>query len=181
MIAEIWGTTRSQRVAQEDVRVARERDHTLLDARPARIVEPDHRGADLHGEVHHLADLGREGLGQRPAEDGEVLREDEDRAPVDPYMAGDDTIAGDALLLHPEVAAAVRHQRVELLERARVEQILDALARGELAVIVLLRDPRLAAADARLFVTAAQLAQSVAGRGHSLVVLLRRGARVRPS
>ena len=36
---------RSQHVAQEDVGVAGQRNHALLDARAARIVEPDHRAS----------------------------------------------------------------------------------------------------------------------------------------
>ena len=74
---------RRQRVAQEDVGVAAERDDALLDPRSAGIVEPDDRRADLHREVHHLADLLGVRLGQRSAEDGEVLREDEHQAAVD--------------------------------------------------------------------------------------------------
>ena len=61
-------------------------------------------------------------------------------------MAGDDAVAGDHLLLHPEVAAAVGDQLVDLLERAGIEQQLDPLARGQLAGVVLLRQPFHAAA-----------------------------------
>ena len=44
MIAEICGhDARGQRVAQEDVGVAAERHHALLDARAARVVEADDR------------------------------------------------------------------------------------------------------------------------------------------
>ena len=46
-----------ERVAQEDVGVAAERDHALLDAGAARVVEPDHRRAVPHRQVHDLADL----------------------------------------------------------------------------------------------------------------------------
>jgi hypothetical protein len=41
----------------------------------------------------------------------------------------------------------VRLEAVVLAERARVEQQLDALARGELALLVLLVDARLPAAE----------------------------------
>ena len=70
-------------VPPEDLRVAGERDDALLDPRSARVVDPDHRAAVLDGEIHHLADLLREDLGERAAEDGEVLAEDEDLAAED--------------------------------------------------------------------------------------------------
>ena len=74
---------RGERVAQEDVRVAGEALHALLDARAARVVEADDRRAHAGGQVHDLADLLRVGAGERAAEDGEVLGEDEDLAAVD--------------------------------------------------------------------------------------------------
>ncbi len=46
-----------QDVALEDVGIAGERRHPLLDARAARVVQPDHRRAVLHRHVHDLADL----------------------------------------------------------------------------------------------------------------------------
>ena len=56
---------------------------------------------------------------------------------VDPAVAGDHAVAGHHLLVHAEVGAAVRDQLVDLLERARVEQQLHALARRQLAGLVL--------------------------------------------
>ena len=52
-------------------------------------------------------------------------------------------------LLHAEVGAAVLDEHVELLERAVIEQQVDALARGQLALGVLGGDALLAAAEAR--------------------------------
>ena len=117
---------RGQGVAQEDVGVAGQRDHALLDPRAARVVEADDRGARLHGEVHDLADLPRVGLGERAAEDREVLGEHEDRPAVDAPRAGHHPVARDALLVHAEVAALVDDEAVHLGERALVEQQLDA-------------------------------------------------------
>src|SRR5260370_12340374 len=48
---------------------------------------------DPHRLVHDLADLLGMRLGERAAEDGEVLAEDEDEAPVDRAVAGDDSVA----------------------------------------------------------------------------------------
>ena len=60
------------------------------------------------------------------------------RAPVDRAVAGHHRVAPRPVLLHVEVVGAVAHERVELLEGARVEQLLDALARRVLAARVLL-------------------------------------------
>ena len=58
------------------------------------------------------------GLGQRAAEHGEVLREDEHRPAVDAPGAGDHAVAGDLLLVHAEVVALVHDELVELEEGA---------------------------------------------------------------
>ena len=78
----------------EDVGVSGERDDAFLDARAAGVVEADDGRADLHRQVHDLADLGGVGFGERAAEDGEVLGEDEDQAAVDAAVAGDEAVAG---------------------------------------------------------------------------------------
>ncbi len=150
-----------QGVAEEDVGVAGQRDHALLDARAAGVVEADDRAADLHGPVHHLADLLGEGAGERAAEDGEVLGEHEDLAPLHQAVAGDHAVAQVALRLHPEVGAAVGLELVQLHERARVEEQVDPLARGQLAGLVLPGDPLLAAALLGLCV---ELVQACAAR-----------------
>ena len=143
-------------VADEDVAVGAERDDALLDPRPAGVVEPDHRRPDLRGEVHDLAHLLRHHLAERAAEDGEVLAEDEHRPAVDRPVAGDHGVAVGPLLVHVELVRAVADEGVELLERARVEQLLDPLARGQLALRVLLLDRLLGGRVDRLL---AQLAQ----------------------
>ncbi len=68
------------------------------------------------------------GLRQRPAEDREVLGEEVDQPAVDRAVAADHTVAGNQLLLHPEVTAAVGDQRIDLDKGAGIEQQLDALA-----------------------------------------------------
>ena len=127
-------------VADEHVAVGAERDDALLDARAAGVVDPDHRAADLRRQVHDLAHLLAHDLAERAAEDGEVLAEHAHPAPVDRAVAGDDRIALRAVLLHVEVVRAVADERVELLEGAGVEQLLDPLAGGVLALRVLLFD-----------------------------------------
>ena len=47
---------------------------------------------------------------------------------MDAAIAADDAVAGDNLLVHAEIPAAVGDELVELLERAFIEKELDALA-----------------------------------------------------
>ena len=137
-------------VLLEDIRVTGERRDTFLDARPPGIVQPDDRRADAHGHVHDLADLLRMGFGQRPAQHGEVLGEHIDLPPVHGAPAGDDAIARVFLLFHAEIDAAVRDEHVVFLERPLVQQQVDALARGQLALGVLAVDAALATTKAGL-------------------------------
>ena len=90
----------------------------------------------LHGHVHDLHDLGGVGLRERAAEDGEVLREDEDQPAFDAAIAGEEAVAEILLLVHAEVGAAVGDQLVGLFEGAFVEQEFDALAGRHLALFV---------------------------------------------
>ena len=92
--------------------------------------------------MHHLL---AHDLAERAAEDREVLAEDADAAAVDRAVAGDDGVAPGPVLLHVELVRAVADERVELLEGAGVEQLLDPLAGGVLAACVLLLDRGLGA------------------------------------
>ena len=87
-----------------------------------------------------LHDLLGERLRQGAPEDREVLREDEDLAAEDRAVAGDHRVPPGAPLHHPEVRVAVAHVAVELDEAARVEQLLEALAREQLAAFALALD-----------------------------------------
>ena len=132
-------------VAPEDLGVAGERDDALLDPCAAGVVDPDHRAAVLDGHVHHLADLLGEDLGERAAEDGEVLGEDEDLAAEDLAVAGDDGVAVGPVRHRVEVRVPVADVAVELDERARVDELLDPLVREQLPALTLPRDRLLVA------------------------------------
>ncbi len=138
--ADLRDHARALDVADEDVAVAAERDDALLDPGAAGVVEADHGRPDPGGHVHDLDHLLGHHLAERAAEDGEVLAEDEDRAAVDLAVAGDDGVAPGPVLLHLEVVGAVADEGVELLEGAGIEQLLDPLAGGQLALRVLLLD-----------------------------------------
>src|SRR5262249_407130 len=123
-------------VAHEHVAVGAERDDALLDPRAAGVVDSDHGAADLGREIHDLAHLLPHHLADGPAEHGEVLAEHAPATPVDRAVPGDDGIAIGPVLLHVELVGPVAHERVELLEGAGVEQLLNPLPRGVLALLV---------------------------------------------
>ncbi len=100
-------------------------------------------------------------LRQSTAEHGEVLAEDEDQAAVDHAVARDHAVAGDLVVLHAEVGAAVLDEHVPFFEGALVEQHLQALARAELALGVLRLDALGAAAQARTGALVFKLLQDV--------------------
>ena len=52
-------------------------------------------------------------------------------------MSGHDPVARNLLAVHPEVAATMRHQLVDLVKRAGIEEELDPLSGGQLPGIVL--------------------------------------------
>ena len=109
-------------VAVEDLGEQAERDHALLDAGAAAVVDPDDRAAGLQRVIHDLDDLLAVDLAERPAEHGEVLAEHADRAPVHGAVPGDHAVPVRPGGLDAEVVRPVPGQLVELGERARVEQ-----------------------------------------------------------
>ncbi len=148
-------------IALEHLAVTAERGDAFLDAGAAGIEQADDRRAGAHRHVLDLDDLLRVRLRQRAAEHGEILGEGEDGAAVHGAEAGDDAVAGDLRFLHAEIVGAMLDEHVELLERVAVHQQLDALARGELAALVLRLDALFAAAAARAGATCFELVENV--------------------
>ncbi len=147
----------------EDLTVEAEGDDPLLDARAGALVDADQRTAGLEGQVHDLDDLLAVDLAEAAAEDGGVLREDADVAAVDRAVAGDDAVAERTVVGQAEVGAAVASEGVELDERSFVEERLDALASGQLALGVNLLDCGLTDRDPGLCLTVAQVGQLAGG------------------
>ena len=121
-------------VAGEDVGVSGQRDHALLDPRAARVVDSDDGTAVSHRHVHDLDDLLGKGFSQGAAEDSEVLREHEHPTTFDSAVPSDHAVAVRPVLHHAEVRAAMLDKRIQLDERPRIEQRLDALAGEQLAL-----------------------------------------------
>jgi hypothetical protein len=94
-------------------------------------------------------------LGERAAENGEILGEDVRGAPVDETVAGDETVAVDDLRVHAEIAAMMADELIGFLKGAGVEEEIDALTRRHFAFLVLAR--------AALF-TASRFGRGVAAR-----------------
>ena len=134
--ADLRDHTAGKRIAQENFGVARERHHSLLNARAAGIVQADDGRALAQGEIHDFGDFRGVGFGERAAEDGEILREDVDQAAGDAAVAGDEAVAGRTLRFHAEIVGVVADEFVELFERAFIEQQVDAFAGAELALLV---------------------------------------------
>src|SRR5206468_12332583 len=130
--------------------------HALLNARAARSIAAHDRGTELHGEIHHLDDLGRVGFRQRAAKAGEVLREREHLPAVEQPMPGHHPVAWNDLIGHAEVEAAMGDELVHFLERARIEQQIHALAGGQLAGGVLAPPPFVATTELRLTLEAVE-------------------------
>ena len=161
--AELRHHAAGEDVALEHLGIAAQARDPLLDAGAARVVEADHRCADLQRHVHHLADLLRVAFRQRAAEHGKVLAENKDQPPVDRARSSDDTVARDDLLLHPEIDAVMLDVHVEFLEATFIEQHVEPFARGQLALGVLRGDSFLAPAEPG---RGALLFEFGDGRGH---------------
>ena len=129
--ADLRNNAAGQRVAQKNLRITGQRHHSFLNARAAGIVEPDDGRPDTHGQVHNFTNFARVRFRERSAKDREILREEIHQAPANAAVSGDKAVAGRALLFHAEIGAVVRHEFVELLEAALVEQERDALAHRE--------------------------------------------------
>ena len=93
--------------------------------------------------------------------------EHEDLAAVDRAPAGDHAVGERTGVLDAEAVGAVAGEHVELDERAGIEQQVDALARGELAALVLALDRRRAPGVQRLLAQLGELREPLLDRvGH---------------
>ena len=138
MISEICGTTPDRCTFRLKISAYNPRETTPSWIRaPPPSLMPDHRPAGLQREIQYLDDLFAVDLAERPAEDGDVLGEHADVPAVDGAVAGDDAVAVRPVVGQPEVGRAVPGERVELDERSRVQQHVDPLAGGLLALGVL--------------------------------------------
>ena len=136
--------TRQLDVGEEDLAVARQRVDALLDAGATGVIDEDERSAVHQRALHRLGDLDVVRLAGRAAHDGEVLAGDVDRASHHRRVAGDHAVGGHVRLVHSEGGGPVLPEGAGLDEGARIGEGVDALARRQLPLLVLLLDARLA-------------------------------------
>ena len=132
--------TGRQNITLEYLGITAKRRDTFLDAGTAGIIQTDDRRADLERLIHDPADLLGMGFGKRAAEHREILAEHENKATIDRAIAGDHTVAGDLLIGHAEIGAAMLNEHAPLFERAFVQKHFETLARCEFAFGVLGRN-----------------------------------------
>ncbi len=150
-------------VALEDAAVPGQRRDALLDTGAGAVVQGDQRGTGRDGHVHDLVDLRGVRLAQRAAEDPEVVGVDEHGPAVHGAPAGDHTVGVGLLGLQAEPGGPVPPQRLHLPEGTLVQQQLDPLTRGELALGVLRLGRPLAGAAPGLLADGVQLGDPPAG------------------
>ena len=105
---------------------------------------------------------------RRPAEHGEVLGEDEDGPAVDGALPGDHGIAEGPLVFDSEAGGLMPDELVDLLEGALVEQGVETLPGGQLALLVLACDRPLAPRVQRLLAELSQFLDPRLGAQDSL-------------
>ncbi len=93
---------------------------------------------------------------ERAAVHGEVLRVHVHRAALNLAVAGDDAFAQILLRRQSGLITLMRDERFEFVERAVIEQLLQAFTRRQLAFGVLFGNPIGPAADAGFFAHGAQ-------------------------
>ena len=153
---------RGQDIALKHLRIADQTGHTFLNARAARIVQPDQRRAILDRHIHDLADLLRMGFRKRAAKHGKILRIDINHAPIDRAPAGHHAITRRAVAVHAEFGRTVGDEHIEFLETVVVQQQFQPLTRGQLAACVLGVDAFLPAAQPGRLPALFQLVQNIA-------------------
>ena len=109
-------------VAVENLPIAGQGVHRLLNAGAAGVAQAHHGAARLQSHVHDFADLGRVHLAQRPALGGKVLSVYKNRAPVDLAVTGNHAVGRDVLIPHTEGGTAVAHKAIHLCKSAGIHQ-----------------------------------------------------------
>ena len=150
-----------EHVALEHLGIATERRDALLDPRASSIEQPDHRCADLRRHPLNLHNLRSMGTRQRPPEYGEVLGKHIDVSAVDRTPSGDNAVPRHLLLRHTELVRPMLDEHVELFETALIEEEVDPLPCGQLALGMLIGNPLFAAAHLGLLASFVQFVEDM--------------------
>ena len=106
----------------ENLPIAGQGVHRLLNAGAAGVAQAHHGAARLQSHVHDFTDFGRVHLAQRSALGGKVLSVYKNRAPVDLAVTGNHAVGRDVLIPHTEGGTAVAHKAVHLCKSAGIHQ-----------------------------------------------------------
>ncbi len=143
----------------------------LLDAGAGGVEQPDEGHALVQRHLAQAADLELAGHAHRAGHHGEVVGGDAAGLAVDVAPAGDDAVGGRLLALHRPLRGSAAGPWIPISTKvpSSHEQV-DALARGQLAALVLLGDLLLAAAELRLLAARVEVLGLVLEASSSLPV-----------
>ena len=154
--ADLRHNARVLGVAAEDLSVSAQAVHGLLNARATRVDQADDGRAVANGHIHRAANFSAVHLAQRATQHGKVLCVNIHRPSVNRSIADNHAVTGGAI--HGQAFVVAQGHRIgfQLLKRAGVEQLFQALAGCQLAFGMLLGDAVCAAALAYFFAPRAQ-------------------------
>ena len=135
--ADLGNDAGIQRISAEYLSIPAQAVHAFLNARAARIDQPDDGGAIFVCQVHHAADLGALLFTERSALYGKVLRIDEHRPPVDLSEPGNNTIPVILLIFRLYRAISRGDELTDLMKTIRIEQFIQPFACSEFPFFVL--------------------------------------------
>ena len=130
---QLWNHPTGAHVAVKNIRIATERHHAFLDARPTAIVQANERSAVLHRQVHDAANFLGVGFRQGSSQHREVLRKHIHQPAIDPAIACDNTVTEKLLFVQPEVGRTVLHEHPQFLETIGIQKQVQAFTRRQFA------------------------------------------------
>ena len=144
-------------LAEQVARAGEHRAGGLLHARAGGVEQPHERDALGQRQLAQARDLELAGHAHRAGHHGEVVCTHGREAAVHLAVAGDHAVGGRVDAVHRALGGVGLAVDAQLHEGAVVHQQRDPLARGQGALLVLLVDLLLAAAEADLLATGVQI------------------------
>ena len=118
---DLGDNARCDGVVEEDLSVARQSVHALLNTGTAGIVNTNQRCSDLQSCLLAVDDFLGVHQTQTAADDGEVLGEDVNQSAVDRAVAGHYAVAVHLLLFHAKVGASVLSKGIQFYKTVGVQ------------------------------------------------------------
>ena len=138
MIAEICGMQPEAMLFSKNILpMAEVTTEPFLNARAGGVVETDHRHAEFARGLNDVSDFLRVGRADAAGQYRAVLGVNVNRPAVDFAKTGDDTVGGLSCVRAMPKSHARRFRQHEFFdEGAGIEQFVDALTSGEIALVV---------------------------------------------